>query len=95
MGSMQPRNQVADRRSEPDEERAVDSSVVTGERDLSDDFIVPVGDPNEEITEQWQDGLHDWYICRDDQEARLLQILFVSRAPLRLRLHKQPDIDAA
>ena len=66
MGSLQPRNQVADRRAEPDEERASDSSVVTGGRD-PDDFNVPLDDPNEEITEQWQDGLHDWYICRDDQ----------------------------
>ena len=43
MGSLQPRNQVADRRAEPDEERAADSSVVTGGRDPSDDFIVPLG----------------------------------------------------
>ena len=60
-------NQVADRRAAPDEEGAADSSVVTGGRDPSDDFIVPLDDPNEEITEQWQDGLHDWYICRYDQ----------------------------
>ena len=60
---MQPKNQVADRRAEPDEERTADSSVVT--RDPSDDFVVPLGGPDEEITEQW--GLHDWYICRDDQ----------------------------
>ena len=64
---MQPKNQDADRRAEPDEERTADSSVVTCGRDPSDDFIVPLDDPNEEITEQWQDGLHDWYICRDDQ----------------------------
>ena len=57
MGSVQPRNQVAERRAEPDEERAADSSVVNDGRDPSDDFI----------TEQWQDGLHDWYICRNDQ----------------------------
>ena len=67
MGSMQPKNQVADRRAEPDEERTADSSVVTGGRDPSDDFIVPLDDPNEEITEQWHDGLQDWFICRDDQ----------------------------
>ena len=67
MGSVQPRNQVADRRAEPDEQRAADSSVVTGERDPSVDFVVPLDDPNEEIAEQWQEGLHDWYICRDDQ----------------------------
>ena len=24
-------------------------------------------DLNEEVTEQWQDGLHEWYICRDEQ----------------------------
>ena len=28
---------------------------------------VHLDDPNEEITEQWQDGLHEWYIRRDDQ----------------------------
>ena len=67
MGSMQPKNQVADRRSEPDEERTADSSVVTGGRDPPDDFPVSLDEPNEEITEQWQDGLHEWYICRDDQ----------------------------
>ena len=67
MGSLQPRNQVADRRAEPDEERVADFSVVTDGRDSSDDFLVSLDDPNEEITEQWQDGLHDWYICRDDQ----------------------------
>ena len=66
MGSLQPRNQVGDRRAEPDEERAADS-VVTGGSDPPDDFIVPSDDPNEEITEQWQDGLREWYICRDDQ----------------------------
>ena len=66
MGSLQLRNQVADRRAEPDEERAAEFSVVTSGHP-SDDFIVPLDDPNEEITEQWQDGLHDWYICRDDQ----------------------------
>ena len=67
MGSMQPRNQVADRRAEPDEERAADSSVVSGMSDPVDDFVVPLDDPNEEITEQWQDGLHEWCICRDDE----------------------------
>ena len=67
MGSLQPRNQVADRRAEPDEERAADSSMVTCGRDPSDFSIVPLDDPNEEITEQWQDGIHDGYICRDDQ----------------------------
>ena len=28
-------------------------------------LLSPLDDPNEEITEQWQDGLHDWYTCRD------------------------------
>ena len=67
MGSLQPRNQVADRRAEPDEERVADFAVATDGRDSSDDFSVSLDDPNEEITEQWQDGLHDWYVCRDDQ----------------------------
>ena len=67
MGSLQPRNQVTDKRAEPDEERAADSSIVSGRSDPPDDFTLPLDDWNEEITEQWQDGLHEWYICRDDQ----------------------------
>ena len=67
MGSLQPINQVADTRAEPDEERPADSSVVTGGSDHPGDFPVSLDDPNEEITEQWHDDLHDWYICRDDQ----------------------------
>ena len=67
MGSLQPRNQVVDRRAEPDEERVADFNVVTDGRDSSDVFIVSLDDRIEEITEQWQDGLHDCYICRDDQ----------------------------
>ena len=31
------------------------------------EVAVHLDDPNEEITEQWQDGLHEWYIRRDDQ----------------------------
>ena len=41
--------------------------MVSGKSDPPDDYMVPVDDPNEEITEQWQDGLHEWYSCRDDQ----------------------------
>ena len=67
IGSLQSRNQVVDKRAEPDEERAADSSMVTGGSDPPDDFPVPLDDPNEEITEQWHDDLHEWYICRDDQ----------------------------
>ena len=67
MSSLQPRNQIADKRAEPDEERAADSPMVPGRSDPPDDFIVPFIDPTEEITVQWQDGLHEWYICRDDQ----------------------------
>ena len=40
--------------------------MVTGGHDPCDDFIVALDDPNEEITEQWHDDLHEWYICRDD-----------------------------
>ena len=67
MGLLQLRNHVADRRAESDEERAADSSMVSGRSDPVDAFIVPLDHPNEEITEQWQDGLHEWYICRDEQ----------------------------
>ena len=49
------------------EERAADSSVVTGGSDPPGDFPVSLGEPNEEMTEQWHDDLHEWYICRDDR----------------------------
>ena len=107
MGSLQPRNQVADRRAEPDEERAADSSVVPGGSDSPDDFHVSLDEPNEEITGHWHDDLQEWHICRDDQcsvestrisldvsQKRGPQNLFVSQTPFRFRQHKQPDIDA-
>ena len=43
------------------------SSMVRCGSDHPDEFIVPLDHPNEEITEQWQDGLHDLYTCRSDQ----------------------------
>ena len=43
------------------------SSMVSGRSDPRDDFHVPLDEPNEEITEQWYDDLHEWYIGRDDQ----------------------------
>ena len=52
---------------EPDEERAAESPVVTGGSEPPDDFPLSLDEPNEEITEQWHDDLHEWYICRDDQ----------------------------
>ena len=67
MHSLQPRNQVVDKRAEPDDERAADSSMVRCRSDHLDEFIVSLYDLNEEITEQLHDGLHDWYTCRDDQ----------------------------
>ena len=67
MDSLQPRDQVVDIRVEPDHVRAADSSMVLCRRDHPDEFNVPLDDPNEEITEQWQDGLQEWYTCRDDQ----------------------------
>ena len=54
--------------------------------DYSDEFVVPLDDPNEEITEQWQDDLHDWYTCRNDHVT--------SQKTFRLRQHTQPKIDA-
>ena len=59
MGSSQPRDQATDKRTESDEERAADSSMVLGRSDHFGAFIVSLEDPNEEITEEWQDGLHD------------------------------------
>ena len=53
--------------SRENEERAADSSVVTGGSDPPDDFPVSLDEPNEEITEPWHNDLHEWYICRDDQ----------------------------
>ena len=80
-----PRNQVADRLAEPDEERAADSSMVSGRSDPLDDFVVPLDDPIDEITEQWQDGLDEWYVCRDEQPLLLC----------RFRQHKQCDAHSA
>ena len=39
MGSLHSRNQVVDKRIEPDEERAANSSMVTGGSDPPDDFL--------------------------------------------------------
>ena len=54
MGSLQSTNQGADRRVEPG-------------RDPPGSFLMSLDEPNEEITEQWHDDLHEWYICQDDQ----------------------------
>ena len=67
MESMQSRNQVVDKRAEPDEKRAGNSPLVRRRSDHPVEFAVYLDDPNEEITEPWQDGLHEWYISRDDQ----------------------------
>ena len=67
MNALQPRNHVVDKRADPDEKRAADSSMVRCRSGHPDEFVVPLDDQNEEITEQWQDGLLDWYTCRDGQ----------------------------
>ena len=67
MDSLQLRDHVVDERTEPDEKRAADSSMVRCRSGDLDEFVVPLDDPNEEVTEQWQDGFHDWYTCRDKQ----------------------------
>ena len=51
-----------------------------------DEFAVPLNDPNEVITEQWQDGLHDWYTCRDAGE--LFNQVRHSRSRLRRRIFR-------
>ena len=67
MGSLQSRNPVAEKRAAPDEVSVADSSMVSDRNDPPDDFCVPLDGPHEEITEQWEDDLHEWYICRDDE----------------------------
>ena len=67
MDSLQSRNQVVDTRAEPGEKRAGNSTLVRRRSDHPVEFAVHLDDPNEEITEQWQGGLHEWYIRRDDQ----------------------------
>ena len=67
MDSSHPRDQVVGKRAGPDEKRAADSSMVRCPSAYPDMSIVSLDDRNEEITEQWQDCLHDWYACRDDQ----------------------------
>ena len=69
MESLQSRNQVVDKRAEPDEKRAGNSPLVRRRSDHPVESAVDLDDPNEEITEQWQDGLHEWYISRDDQRS--------------------------
>ena len=59
MESLQSRNQVVDKRAEPDEKRAGNSPLVRRRSDHSVEFAVYLDDPNEEITEQWQDGLSE------------------------------------
>ena len=44
MDSLQPRDQVVDKRAEPDEKRAADS-MVRRKSDHPDDFVVPSDDP--------------------------------------------------
>ena len=63
MDSLQPRDQVVDKRREPDEKRVADSSMVRCRSDRHDEFVVPLDSPNEEMAEQWQDGLHDWRLA--------------------------------
>ena len=67
MDLLQPRDQVVGKRAEPDEKRAADSSMVRCRSAHPDMSIVSLDDSNEEITEQWQACLHDWYACRDGQ----------------------------
>ena len=104
MDSLQSRNQVVDKRAEPGEKRAGNSTLVRRRSDHPVEFAVHLDDPNEEITEQWQDGLHEWYIRRDDQcSVKPNRIprdvsemrgqpwipVSVSQTPVRLRQHKQ------
>ena len=67
MDSLQPRDQVVDKRAEPEEKRAFGSSMVRCRSDHLDECMVPLDDPNEEITERRRDGLHDRYTRRDGQ----------------------------
>ena len=83
MDSLQSRNQVVDKRAEPDEKRAGNSPLVRHRSDHPVEFAVHLDDPNEEITEHWQDGLHERYqgsvkpnrISRDVSEMRSSQLL--------------------
>ena len=59
MDSLQSRNQIVDKRAEPDEKRAGNSTLVRRRSNHPVEFAVHLDDPNEEITEQWQDGLHE------------------------------------
>ena len=44
------------------------SSLHHRSRDHLAEFVVHLDDPNEQITEHWQDGLHDWYTCGDTRQ---------------------------
>ena len=41
--------------------------MVTGGSDPPDNLLMSMDEPNEEITAQWHDDLHEWYIRQDDQ----------------------------
>ena len=72
-----------------DEKRSADSLMVRCRSDHLDEFVVPFADPKEEITEQWQDGLHDWYTCRDAGQCSIDVHHFRSRLCHRIfRVHQ-------
>ena len=84
---------------------AADSSLVRCKSDHLDEFIVPLDDPNEEITEQWQGGLHGWYTCRSDpcsvKSDRVSSVVSQNRRSSnfssclkRRSVSKRSDIDA-
>ena len=97
MDSLQPRDQVVDKRAEPDEKTAADSSMVRCRSDHPDEFMVPLDDANEEITEQCQDGFHDWYTCPDGQcsvkSTRISSgVLPVTKQQQHLFVSQTPDL---
>ena len=44
------------------------SSLLHCSSDRLAEFVVHPDDPNEQTTEHWQEGLHDWYTCVDTRQ---------------------------
>ena len=104
MDSLQPRDLVVDKRAEPDEKDAADSSMFCCRSAHPDEFIVLLDDPNQEIAEQWQDGKTGTHVetpvsvqSRPPESPVVSPSSEVAASSVRvsgIRQDKQPDIAA-
>ena len=107
MDSLQPRDQVVDKRAEPDEKRAADSSMVRCKSDHPDEFIVPAGSERGDYRAMAGRPPRLVHMSRRSvfsqirqnlqwclPEATQQQLLFVFQTPFRVCQDKQPEVDA-